>query len=315
MKMLSRIADSMYWLGRYMERSEGMLRMLHTQYVLSLDKSPSELNSMQSLLHVFSNLQNEQEALKPATAHQIIQFLLIEPKNENSLRILLNKARENARGMQDHITKEVWEQVNQMYHIINNPKTVSQLQNNEGLPVIESLLKNCLLYTGITDATMPRGMGWNFMGLGKFTERTLLTLELGDFFFESIQYDLNQNKDILYWRNLLFSLSGYEFHLKNYRNFDYNFNVLHQAMLHPQFPHSVLYCLGRMRNYLNQVIGENNSPMNAPLLNQFGRLISQVEFADVDYIRRDNLKKFLHDTKSSIYPFTHTLGQTFFDYY
>jgi uncharacterized alpha-E superfamily protein len=162
---------------------------------------------------------------------------------------------------------------------------------------------------------MPRGMGWNFMGLGKFTERTLLTLELGDFFFDSIHYDLQQNKDILYWRNLLFSLSGYEFHLKNYRSFDYNFNVFHQVMLHPQFPHSVIYCLGRMRNYLHQVIGENNSPINAPLLNQFGRLISQVEFVDVENIRKNNLKKFLYDTKSSIYPFTHTLGQTFFAYY
>lgn len=180
--MLSRIADSMYWLGRYMERSEGMLRMIHTQYVLSLDKSPSELNSMQSLLHVFANLSKENEEIRPDTANQIIRFLLIDPKNENSLRILLNRARENARGMQDHITKEVWEQVNQMYRIINNPTTEKQLQSNEGLNIIEALLKNCLLYTGITDATMPRGMGWNFMGLGKFTERTLLTLELGDFF-------------------------------------------------------------------------------------------------------------------------------------
>lgn len=312
--MLSRIADSMYWLGRYMERSEGMLRMIHTQYVLSLDKSPSELNNMQSLLHIFTNLPNEKTEVRTDSANQIIQFLLIDPKNDNSLRILLNRARENARGMQDHITKEVWEQVNQMYHIINNPKTIQQLKHNEGLTVIEVLLKNCLLYTGITDSTMPRGMGWNFMGLGKFTERTLLTLELGDFFFESIEYDLTQNKDILYWRNLLFSLSGYEFHLKNYRSFEYNFNVLHQVMLHPQFPHSVLYCLARMRNYLNQVVGENNASGNLPLLHQFGRLISQVEFADVGNIRNNNLKRFIHDTKSSIYPFTNTLDQTFFAY-
>jgi uncharacterized alpha-E superfamily protein len=162
---------------------------------------------------------------------------------------------------------------------------------------------------------MPRGMGWNFMGLGKFTERTLLTLELGDFFFKSVEYDLTQNKDILYWRNLLFSLSGYEFHLKNYRSFEYTFNVLHQVMLHPQFPHSVLYCLGRMRNYLNQVIGENNATGNLPLLNLFGRLISQVEFADENNLRNNNLKRFIDDTKSSIYPFTNTLGQTFFAYY
>jgi uncharacterized alpha-E superfamily protein len=313
--MLSRIADSMYWLGRYLERSEGMLRMIHTQYVLSLDKSPSELNNMQSLMHVFAPFPTQHEGIGPDTPNQIIQYLLFEPKNENSLRLLLNKARENARGMQDHITKEVWEQVNQMYRIINNPNTEKQLQRNEGLSVIGSLLKNCLLYTGITDATMPRGMGWNFMGLGKFTERSLLTLELGDFFFKSIQYDLQQNKDVLFWRNLLFSLSGYEFHLKNYRSFDYNFNVFHQLMLHPQFAHSVIYCFNRIKTYLQQVTGENRTPMNLSLLNQFGRLSSHVAFADIDDIRQRHLKKFLDDTKSGIYPFTHSLSQTFFAYH
>ena len=312
--MLSRTADSMFWLNRYLERSEGILRMLHTSYVLSLDKVPFGSNSWRPLLQIFSGLSEEKLEELEKKPNEIIHLLLLEAKNPNALIVILNKARENARGMQDHITKEMWEQVNLMYHLINNTETFKQLQGSKQIPATENLLKNCLLYTGITDSTMPRGMAWSFMNLGKYIERCLLTLELTDKLFKTIDYDLYMVKDILYWRTLLFSLSGYEFHLKNYRSADTNHNVAHQVIFNPLFPHSINYSLARVKKYLDDVVTENEPSGKNKLLNKFGRLYSSVEFADFEWIRKNGLSYFLQETRTELIQFSNALNQTFFSY-
>jgi uncharacterized alpha-E superfamily protein len=312
--MLSRIADSMFWLNRYLERSEGMLRMLQTSYVLSLDKGPTGMNSWKPLLQIFTGLPDPAIEILEDNHTEAVNLLLLDAKNLNSLKVILNRARENARGMQDHVTKEVWEQVNHMYHLINSPKTAEQLHSSDNLGTIEHLLKNCLLYTGITDSTMPRGMSWSFMNLGKYIERCLMTIELIDKQYKTIEYDMSQSKDILYWRGLLFSLSGYEFHLKNYRSTDYNYNVAHQVIFNPQFPHSIMYSLSRIKKYLDDVVKENNPSEKYSLLKQFGRLYSHVEFADFEWIKRSGLPEYLGETRGNLLQFSRSLSQSFFSY-
>ncbi len=312
--MLSRIADSMFWLDRYLERSEGMLRTLHTSYVLSLDKGPYGIDTWHTLLQIFTGLPDDQLAGLEKNTNDAIYYLLLDPKNMNSVKVVLNRARENARGMQDHITKEVWEQVNHMYHLINSPKTEEQLKGSDQLAAIEHLLKNCLLFTGITDSTMPRGMSWSFMSLGKYIERCLLTIELTDKHYRTIGYDLSQGKDILYWRSLLFSLSGYEFHLKNYRSAEINYNVAHQVIFNQQFPHSIMYSLSRIKKYLDDVVKENSPSEKYSLLKQFGRLYSNVEFADFEWIKRSGLPEYLEETRGNLLQFSRALSQSFFSY-
>ena len=312
--MLSRIADSMYWMNRYMERSEGMLRMLHTHYMLSLDKGPYGTHDWRPALQIFTSLPEQEIAGIAGNTNQVMEYLLLNTKNLNSLKVILNRARENARGMQDHITKEVWEQVNHMYHLINNPKTEKKLISNETLATIDMLVQNCLLYTGVTDTTMPRGMSWSFMNLGKYIERSLLTIELTDKHYQAINYDLEQNKDILYWRGLLFSLSGYELHLKNYRSTDHSYNVAHQVIFNLQFPHSIIYSLQRIKKYLDDAIKENNPSEKYNLLKQFGRLYSQVEFADFEWIKRSGLPAYLRDVRSELLQFSRSLSHSFFSY-
>jgi uncharacterized alpha-E superfamily protein len=312
--MLSRIADSMFWLNRYLERSEGMLRLMRTNYVLSMDKSPTEMNSWQPLLQIYAGLPDKEQAAFQQSHTELIRYLLVDANNTNSFQLNLNKARENARGMQDHITKEVWEQVNYMYHMVNSKSILDQIQGNHQLSAIEHLLKNCLLYTGITDSTMPRGMSWCFMNLGKYLERCLLTIELLDKYFAHIDYNFEDEKDILYWRNLLFSVSGYEFHLKNYRNADTNYNVAHQIIFNEQFPYSMAYCLTRIKKYVDTIIEENKVKDKNLLIKEFGRIYSNVEFTDLDWIKKTGMSIYLQTAKYNILQFTNSLSQTFFSY-
>lgn len=310
--MLSRSADSLFWLNRYIERAEGLLRTLHTSYVLSLDKGPYVNDSWTTILDIFSGFSDDEKRRVETTSAVIVEHILLDPSNPNSLRNILTRARENARSMQDHLTKEVWEQVNFMYHRINSNSIDAQLTSGNEIAVIESVLTNCLLYTGILESTMFRGMSWDFMNLGKYIERCLLSIDLME--KQITINDLSEEKDILYWRHLLFSLSGYEFHLKNYRSQDANQNVVHQVLLNDLFPRSVLYCLQHIDTYLGNIVQANDPADPTGLLRQFGRIKSSVAFADEHSIRQTGVPQYLSRLRSDLYAFSSTLGQTYFSY-
>jgi uncharacterized alpha-E superfamily protein len=312
--MLSRVADSMFWLNRYMERAEGLLRVLHTNYVLSLDKGPYGVHSWKPVLQLYSGLKEEEIELLDHSTTATLQYLITNPKNKNSIRSIIHKARENARGMQDHITKEVWEEVNFMYHTMNHPDLAKKLAGADALATLSELLKLCLTYVGVIDTTMPRGMGWSFMSIGRYIERCIITADVTCKHFEQIGFEMNTHKDILFWRNLLLSLSGYELHLKNYRSATTNSNVIDQIVFNDHFPRSIIYSLSRLEKYLKDVLEENDLPNKEFLYREFGRINSRVKFADEHFIQQVTLQRFLKETTTDLAKFSHALGQQFFSY-
>jgi uncharacterized alpha-E superfamily protein len=312
--MLSRIADSMFWLNRYMERSDVLLRGVKTNYILLLDKDVNQHLSWRPLLRIFTNSDEEQIKALQDDSDAALQLLLLDIKNQNSLKVIITKSRENARGMQDHITKEVWEQVNLIYHLVNQPASGLQLKGFEAIKTIDRLTQECILYNGVTDTTMPRGMGWNFMNLGKYIERCLLTIEMTDNYFDLIHYQLEDEKDILQWRPLLLSLSGYELHLKTYRNNNHNRNTLHQVLFNEDFTRSVLYTLLRIDKYFKEVIKNNNGEEKEALAKYLGRLVSKVQYTDFEFFSQLTLQEFLYDIRKDLVEFSKQLAQYFFSY-
>lgn len=124
--MLSRVADGMYWLNRYMERTDGMLLTLNTLYIMSFDKETNDYQGYKPLLKYYTDLSPEHIAEFQHDTNFVLKYVICDSKNMNSVRNLITKARENARGSQDKITKELWEHINSMYHYINAadlPKT------------------------------------------------------------------------------------------------------------------------------------------------------------------------------------------------
>src|SRR5579875_3188789 len=149
--MLSRIADSLFWLNRYMERTDSLVRLMSIHYILSLDKGLNAPQSWRPVLQISTYLNSDEiekiEHDMPAVLHKII----FDTHNPNSLKVIVHRARENARGAQDHITKETWEEVNQIYHYINQPHLISKLSNNEALEVLENLAQHAVLFAGIIE--------------------------------------------------------------------------------------------------------------------------------------------------------------------
>src|SRR5436190_4288108 len=251
--MLSRIADSLFWLNRYMERSDCLLRVIYTNYILSFDAGNSTSFSWKDAIAIFSP--TAEEVISPAddSTSAALKYLINDTKNLNAAKTLLTKARENARGVQDNITKEVWEQVNQLYHPVNQPDMEKKLMGSRSLEIIELLYQNSTLYYGVTDSTMPRGQGWNFMNLGKFIERCLLTIDTTFAHFKKIDHQLNNPQDVLFWRNLLLSLSGYELYLKTYTSGQHNLNVIDHVIFNKNFPRSLMYSFHLINGSLDKL--------------------------------------------------------------
>ncbi len=294
-----------------MERSDGLLRSTRTHYILLLDKGVNKNLSWKPVLEIFANVHGDDLLPLQDNSETSLHKLLLDKENMNSLKVMILRARENARGMQDLVTKEVWEHVNQMYHTINSLNEKLQL---ETLPTIDSLSNQCILYNGVADTTMPRGLGWSFMNLGRYIERCLLTIEMANKYFATIDYNLDEEKDILQWRPLLLSLSGYELHLKTYRNTNYNHNTLHQVLFNENFTRSVLYTLKRIERYFKDVLKNNHSEETEALEKQLGRLLSKIKYTDFNSLNQTTLQPFLNETRKDLVEFSRQLAQHFFSY-
>ena len=312
--MLSRIADSLFWLNRYMERADGMLRLASTHYIFSLDKDVSGTSTWKPVMEIFTEYDEDYLKSIENNTEECLKRLLLDTSNTNCLKTLINRARENARGAQDHITKEVWEEVNQMYHAINQPALQRKIDSFYGLEVMEPLIKHTVMYAGSTDITMPRGTGWCFMNLGKYVERCLQTIEFAEKQLEITNFREADTNDLLQWKYLLFSLSGYELHVKTYRSSNHNYNVLHQVLINENFTRSVTYSLQRIEHYLNKIIGNEINEERAALLRVFGRLFSRVRFMELDSLNKETVPVFFEEIKADLVEFNQKVVQHFFSY-
>lgn len=311
--MLSRIADSLFWLGRYMERVEGILRASRTHYIYSLDRN-NNTASWTPILKVFSDLPDEEINKIENDTYAALHALLLDGNNSNSAKNIISRARENARGIQDHITREVWEEVNAIYHLINRPFVKMKLASSDTLEMIDLFLKHSMIYAGVTDVTMQRGTGWNVMKLGKFIERCTETIILTDKQCQLFNYNLSKEYDITQWRFLLLSLAGYEAYLKTYRTIKHNQHILHQAFFNADFPHAVYYCLTQIDRSLRVMTQENNSPDVPDLLRTFGMTYSKVKYTAPASLLDIDLQSFFATLKEDLQLFNDKLKQLFFSY-
>jgi len=291
-----------------------MMRVIRTNYTLSFDIGNTNNFSWKDVASTFSLSPEGIPDEKLMDTASALKFLVSDTGNLNSLKVIISKARENARGVQDNITKEVWEHVNSVYHIVNMPDLEKKLSGSRALELIDLLDQNITLFYGVTDSTMPRGQGWSFMNLGKFIERCLLTIETSYVHFTKIDHQLDKAQDILFWKNLLLSLSGYELYLKTYTRGQHTMNVVDHVIFNRHFPRSLIYSLQRISRYLNAVVEDTKMEGSESLQKSFGRICSKVEFADMNTIKNTGLPQFLHSLRHDLAEFSNQLTRIYFSY-
>jgi uncharacterized alpha-E superfamily protein len=295
--MLSRVADSLYWMSRYMERTDGILRMLRINYASSQDDIHEF--SWKPVLQIFTYLDEDRVATISRNTRAVLQYVVTDKENSNSVLNIVTLARENARGVQDHITKELWQCLNDFYHTIRDEHLVQGLYTDDPVSILDVLIRQGLLYYGITDITMARGEGYAFLNIGKFLERGVQSADILDIKFSDLEYDFTRT-DTTWWKYLLLSISGYELYLKTYRSGFEARNVVEQIVLNPDFPRSILYSVNRLQLHFQRLKDDLNREGYQKLDFMIGKIHSRIRYSTVDSILQQGLHGFLRSVKDEL---------------
>jgi uncharacterized alpha-E superfamily protein len=309
--MLSRVADSLYWMSRYLERADGILRMLKINYASSQDDLHEF--SWKPVLRIFTYMNEEEANAIAYNSRAVLQHLVTDKENPNSVFNIVTHARENARSVQDHITKEMWQCLNDYYHTVRDERLVQWLNKEDPISILDVLIKQGLLYYGTADITMARGEGYAFINIGKFLERGVQSADILDVKFSDVNFDFSKT-DTTYWKYLLLSISGYELYLKTYRTgFDAK-NVVEQIVLNKDFPRSVLYSINRLHRYFERLKNHGNIKGFEKVDFMIGKLKSEINYTTVDMIEGNGLHTYLVKVKKELSAVADALSQNYFAY-
>ena len=308
--MLSRVADSVFWMARYMERTNGTLRLLRTNYISSQDEVQDF--SWQPLLRSYSDASVEEIQAIGNDSPKVLEHLLLDRHNGASVFNNITRARENARAVQDHITKEVWQCLNDYYHLIRDKNIHVQVKQGDPVTALDSLIYHGMLYHGTVDITMARGEGFNYLNIGKFLERAILSADMLNIKLTELNYNLQQPVEVPALRYLLYSLSGYELYLKTHRgNFQAD-HVLQQVLYNDNFPHSVSYCLKQLFRYFERLESESLPESYKQLEFLIGRAMNNVKYSSIRLSDSEGLLNFLYQTRQELFGIAAAFNQYYF---
>ena len=308
--MLSRVAASFYWLSRYIERSDGILRMLKINYASSQDTIKEF--TWEPVIRLFAAPDDEEIEKLGNNSRAVLKYMVSGKNNSNSILNIITLARENARGVQEHIPKDLWQCLNEYYHTVKDPRLDKALQREDPIGVLDVLIKQVMLYYGTAEIAMERGEGRSFMNIGKYLERSIQSVDILDTKFGSI----NDNPDLLtdtsYWKHLLLSLGGYELYLRTYREGFEAENVLEQVVLNNDFPRSVIYSVNHIQRYFERLKNDSNIDNFRELSFYIGRLQSHIKYSSVKTIEDEGLHTFLTQIRSQLFGIGDALNNHYF---
>ncbi|WP_405296017.1 alpha-E domain-containing protein [Algibacter sp. Ld11] len=292
--MLSRVANNLIWLDRYMERGSGILSLLKVNYYANQD-SP-ELFSWTPVMKNFTAFDNEYYT---EDALECIDFMVFNTDNSNSILNIVTKARENARSVQEHISRELWLCINNYYLYITDKSLRKRLKEEDPVQFLEDLRKHHLIYNGTSDITQERGTSYYFMNVGKFLERVNLIADFTSLKLQEIGSTSDSLEKSFYWKNLLLSIGGYQLYLKTHKSTFNQDHVITMVFQDKLFPRSVYYCVNKLSRHIARLI-ETNELEKKNLEFLIGKLESSIKYTTIENINDQGLNNFIHSIKEDI---------------
>jgi uncharacterized alpha-E superfamily protein len=308
--MLSRVANSLYWMSRYMERCDGILRLLRVNYAYSQDEF--DQFSWRPVLMIFSDMLPGKIEETKYEGRDVLQFMVTDKLKKNSVFNLVSKSRENARSVQDNVTKELWQCLNDYYHEIRHEQIAVALQKEDPITVIDDLVQKGMHYYGTCEITMARSEGYYFMNIGKYLERAMQSVDILNVKFSELDYSLEERSDPTYWKYLLLSISGYEVFLKSYRSALDSGNIIHQIVWNTHFPRSIIYSVKRLRQSFETLKTDRNSETYKAISFMIGKLESDIMYSDMKDLKAIGLKQYLHQIKLDLLAIGSALNHYYF---
>lgn len=311
--MLGRVANTIYWMNRYLERAENYARFMDVNFNLSLDLPPNEEQQWKPLVVITGDWELYQKLYPKVVKSKVIYFLGFDEENPNSIYNCIINARENARAVRTEITKEVWEQINALYYLVKNGVEKKRYKEKDLRPFFTEIKNGCQLLYGMYDATISRNEGWNYGKLGQAIERADKTSRVLDAKYHLLLESPSQvgsSLDLIQWAALLKSVSAYDMYRKKYGKLTAP-NIAEFLILDTQFPRSILACLIRAERSLIILSGSSVRFSN-DAQKQLGALKSQLEYTDINDIINQGMHEYLDDIQKKLNGVSSAIYESFF---
>jgi len=294
--MLSRVADSLYWMSRYIERAEHSTRLLDVNLNLMLDESATSADRRwQRMLHA---LGNPKSVVWSGDPYALTHSLLFDTGNKASILSCIIAARENSRHVREQISTEQWHRINSLYLQVTRPELqlAALASSEQPTEFLQQVMEAVHQFQGVSDSTMSHGEGWQFIQVGRYIERASATALLLEAYHADLwsQPDrIPEGNEYLEWMGLLRSATAFEVYCKVYTADLTPDRILEFLLLDAEFPHSLRFAIDNLQHALETIEGESGRSRAEPLRRLSGRLQAMLSYSSVDEILTGDVVAYL----------------------
>jgi uncharacterized alpha-E superfamily protein len=313
--MLAREADAMYWMARYVERAEHVARLLLVNANLLIDVGDLaralQARQWQSLLTI---LRLPELPDSPELAQQVTQYLTFNPDNSNSILTCLTRARENARGIRESISAEMWENLNALYWSLRSIDGAAA-EDSSSDDLYRSVTAGSMLFQGLTNQTLAHDQRWLFTQLAKYMERIDVTCRV-----IQTKYDiLKSNEQLfdntlrnLHWMAVLRSCCSIEAYRRNFVGDMDPTRVAGFLILERNFPRSIRFSVSEATAAISAIRVSSRGNAIDPAERILGRLDAQLEYAELSEILAEGIPNYLQQIQNVLHEAAMAVQQSYF---
>ena len=315
--MLSRVANSIYWFARYIERAENTARLVDVNLQLLLDGLAKDAEGISAhwepILRSLNCWQPYASEHDLVNSQSVTDFLAFSRANPSSIYCSVRSARENARQIRDQISTEMWEEVNRLYLFLNN-LTAASVWNRSPSDFFNEVRKSSQLIQGLAVSTVPRTDAWEFLEMGKNIERADMTSRILDVKYHILLprvEDVGGALDTAHWTAILRSCSAMSFFQHSGFSEIVPWNVAQVLILSPTFPRSIRFCARELNNSLRQISGSAPGAYMNECDRLSGRLVSELDYCSIGEIFQRGLHEYIDELQLKLININRELQNTY----
>ncbi len=302
--MLARLAENMFWLGRYLERAEDTARIIDVTYHAQLEGDPrQEATTYRALLDVLHLSEEYDASHDELTAADVRRFLVLDRDNPGSLLAAVTHARENARSLRELISLEFWQAINDLHLALRSDHWDSGFDERP-YELLGLVRDRCLYAIGVSNETMQRDEGWRFLTLGRQIERVEMTSRLID-----ATFGLDPEPSVDRCVATLRSASALEAYRRVHGSTPQPAKVASFLLFESDFPRSLLWALRSAETMLQKMAGDQRS---SAAVRRIGRIRSAIEFREYEELLEGGLSEFLDSVQAAMQDVSSRVASAYF---
>jgi uncharacterized alpha-E superfamily protein len=307
--MLSRLADNLYWMARYLERTENLARLVDVSASLMLDLPQRLSPGWQPLIKITGNESQYAQVARDYSEKSVVHYIVADEKNHGSMLTSIARAREIARTARDVLPREVWERINDLYLYVAEHAAEASAKRTR-YSFLGRVTTTTQTLTGMFEGIFNEGNALSFITLGRNIERADMTSRIVDVRASAMMagpsaIELGPFETVL-WMSVLSSLSGYQMYRVKTRERVHGPGVVRFLLADDQFPRACVCCLRRVEEVLHRL------PNSGPLLRRVARMRRAIHHTQFDALEQGYLHEFIDRLQVSLARTNDELARIYF---